>query len=330
MKKHFIIATAIMLVAFVGCKKEKPTPEEPTPVVTTMDYSKAENWLRFENNPTKEVDMFYILPTIIMNGNDTVVAFSDENKVVAESTYLIQACAIEPYTNVYAPFYKQIPLNMAQTSDDSWDYVRMIRNNIGIKDVYAALDYFFEKMNNGRPYILASHSQGTATMRIVLDDYMKEHPEYYSRMVAAYAIGFALPQSWFEANPHLKFATGEEDTGVIIGWNTEGPGAQEESLLLSGEDKVINPLNWSTTTDYMPVTENHGRIDETYSIVPGIADAQIDYDRCVLICTTITDYIQISGFGDKSLHESDWKEYYINIRENAKKRIEAYLGHEVK
>ena len=60
-------------------------------------------------------------------------------------------------------------------------------------------------------------------VKYVLKNYFKEHPDYYKRMVAAYAIGFAITKDDLEAYPHLKFATGESDTGVIVSWNTEGP-----------------------------------------------------------------------------------------------------------
>ena len=37
-------------------------------------------------------------------------------------------------------------------------------------DTFAALDYYFTHYNNGRPFILASHSQGSSMLRIILAD----------------------------------------------------------------------------------------------------------------------------------------------------------------
>ena len=48
-------------------------------------------------------------------------------------------------------------------------------------------------------------------------------------------------------DPHLKFATGESDTGVIISWNTEGPRNVEgnaSNVVLLPNAISINPLNW--------------------------------------------------------------------------------------
>lgn len=101
------------------------------------------------------------------------------------------------------------------------------------ENITAALDYYFENYNGGRPFIIAGHSQGSAILRLVLKGYFKEHPEYYKRMVAAYAIGYSISSDDLNANPHMKYATGESDTGVIISWHAEGPKNVEAVTLLA-------------------------------------------------------------------------------------------------
>jgi len=100
-------------------------------------------------------------------------------------------------------------------------------SDIPYKDVTAALDYYFENYNAGRPFIIASHSQGSAINRVILKNYFKDHCEYYERMIAAYSVGYSITKEDLENSPHLKFATGESDTGVVISWNTEGPNSLE-------------------------------------------------------------------------------------------------------
>lgn len=313
------------LAAIVSCQQK---------TAEVMDYSDPANWFMFESNPTKEVDVFYIFPTVIMEGTDSVMFFQEKDIPMAHYAYDNQARALEPFCNVYVPFYRQVPLNIAFTVKDSEDYARLVRTHMGKQDVFAALDYYFENVNDGRPYFIASHSQGTALNRAVLEEYMKNHPEYYSRMVADYAIGFALPMSWLAANPHIKTAKGETDTGVVIGWNTEAPGATTPNLLLTGEDYNINPISWSTDTTYVPAEKNLGALvsnaGEPEVIKPGFSDAKIDAERGTLICTSFPDSIvPYEVFGDKSLHTVDWSAYYMDIRVNARKRAEAFLGHEI-
>ena len=90
------------------------------------------------------------------------------------------------------------------------------------------LDYYFENYNNGKPFILAGHSQGSQILTMILSDYMKEHPEHYKNMIAAYVIGYSVTDKYLAANPHLKFAEGADDTGVIISYNTEGPANKDQ------------------------------------------------------------------------------------------------------
>ncbi len=44
-------------------------------------------------------------------------------------------------------------------------------STIPYADIVAALDYYFDNYNEGRSFILASHSQGSAIASLVLKDY---------------------------------------------------------------------------------------------------------------------------------------------------------------
>lgn len=291
---------------------------------TGADYSQLDNWLKMTTTAEQNVDVFYILPTCIMQGTNEVENFSEQDKLTAGAIYEQQAKLFEGFCNIYAPYYRQIPINVAlaecQTADDM---AEKVRSRAGKDDVFAALDYYFENLNNGRPFILASHSQGSAMMRPVLDTYMKEHPEYYGRMVACYALGMSLPLDWFEANDHLKRAEDATSTGVVIGWNTEGPEAKTPSLLIGSNDYVINPLSWKCDGEWVSEIYNLGSLIDG-QVIPGYADAQIDLTRRALICTTDINYIDVPAFGDRSLHGGDWSLYWGNIQQNAKDRIAKY------
>ncbi len=109
------------------------------------------------------------------------------------------------------------------------------------------------------------NSQGSAILRLVLKKYFKEHPNYYQRMVAAYAIGYSITKEDLAANPHMKFATGETDTGVIISWHAEGPKNVEAnvpipSVAILKNGIAINPLSWKLDETYAPASENLGSI----------------------------------------------------------------------
>ncbi|HJJ48780.1 MAG TPA: DUF3089 domain-containing protein [Methanocorpusculum sp.] len=333
-----------------------------------LDYSLEKNWVFADTKPQHEVDLFYVYPTVDMESDKVVysvsselteddsglqtlvisnryVTFKDVSEVTpevveaAKGVFTTSGAAFEEYTNVFMPCYRQIPLDREVQTTTHDDVVEILRNSRARTDMFAALDYYFENFNKGaeRPFILAGHSQGSEMIQVILDDYMKNHPEYYKNMVAAYVIGYGTEQKWLDANPHLKFATGETDTGVIISWNTEGPGATMYSQLVGTGSKVINPLNWKTDETYADKSLNKGSLvkkaDGKYELVSGLHDAQVDNKRGALICTTDTNYLTnagdidvISSFGDKSLHGCDYTHYFANIKENGKKRIDAFLA----
>lgn len=328
------ILTIVATLATLSCSKsEQPVPaSEPG-----YDYSKAESWMILPSDCPHEVDMFFIYPTCVSEITDTASYLSEADKITAMDSYYQTAAALGEYTNVFGPYYRQVGGEyIYQCSGNSEKFLGYVRRNGGKADIFAALDYYFKNYNNGRPFILAGHSQGSAMTRVVLDEYMKQHPEYYSRMVAAYAIGFALPKSWLAANPHIKTATGEADTGVVIGWNTQGPKNSLPSIVVSGEDYLINPLTWTTDASYGDKKFNLGTLEwdstthePSAHYYPGIHDARIDTDKHVLICTTATKYAPGTIFGDEGLHVIDWSAYYDNLRVNGRKRIEAYLGHAI-
>ena len=130
--------------------------------------------------------------------------------------YEEQATVYADSTNVFVPYYPQAGLRLAW---DAWKKTRDARtvlSGIPYDDITAALDYYFENYNNGRPFIIAGHIQGSAIIKLLFKKYFKEHPDYYNRMIAAYAIVVSITKDDIEANSHMKFATGESDTGVIV------------------------------------------------------------------------------------------------------------------
>jgi len=90
---------------------------------------------------------------------------------------------------------------------------------------------------------------------------MAANPEVYSRMIAAYVIGFPITNEYLANNPHLKFAKDSVDTGVIISYNTESSAITIINPVLYGlVGKVINPINWRTDETLATKTEGLGSL----------------------------------------------------------------------
>jgi hypothetical protein len=248
--------------------------------------------------------------------------------------HAIKSSVFEESTNLFIPFYRQTSMKHGAEVFQKDGNIDAALISIPYGDITAALDYYFENFNNGRPFVIAGHSQGSAILRLVLKKYFKEHPDYYKHMVAAYAIGYSITKDDLEANPHMKFATGETDTGVIISWYAEGPKNVEANLpipsvVIMKNGIVINPLNWKLDETYAPASENLGSIvmDETGKTE--IRDIEGDAQVCLARGTVVTNAKAVPNemvdlAGPQCFHQDDYSIFYNNIKDNVAKRIAAY------
>ncbi len=310
------------------------------------DYSKKESWYQIPEI-TKDVDTFYIFATDYILSSfeegapDYAPLDNEEFLFGTKVEYRDHASAYEDATNVFAPYYRQSGLRYAGEVIEKTGNFDNALMGLPYTDITAALDYYFENCNGGRPFILAGHSQGSAMVLLLLRTYFKEHPEYYARMVAAYTIGYSVTNDYLEANPHLKFTTGETDTGVIIAWNTEGPEnvkTDARNIVVLPGTRSINPLNWKLDETYAPASMNLGSIIEDpktgeTSIGDVGADAQINLARGVVVTNAKTApmpeeaaRIGASFFGPDGRHANDYTYYYNNIKANVAKRVAHYLA----
>jgi len=328
LKRMFVIALVLIgVMTTTACESKKTEP---------LDYSKEENWVDIQKDGTMPVDVFFVYPTIVdETENKDGFASISEMKSMAQVVRMLQTSVYEDSCNVYMPFYRQTAMSLANSCNkDNSAYLKLIDNSKAYKDIEAALDYYFDNYNNGKPFILAGHSQGSAMLTDVLTHYMQEHKEYLSRMVAAYLIGFAPSEDIFNESTGLKFATCEDDYNVVISFTTEGPTATGKSILLPEKPMVINPLNWKTDDTYASADLNKGTIvvaptGDSVTYQPGRDDAQINLTRKTLVCTTRTseDYsIAPEAFSTESFHEKEYLMYYSNLKENVQVRIDAYFA----
>ena len=307
-------------------------------MLKTTDYSKKTNWYKIPEI-TKEFDTFYIYSTIYFGANegDSDYATLDNAEMLAgiPIEHAIKSSVFEEATNLFIPLYRQSSMKYAAEVYMKDGNIDAALISIPYTDITAALDYYFENYNQGRPFVIAGHSQGSAILRLVLKRYFKEHPEYYKRMVAAYAIGYSITKDDLEANPHMKFATGETDTGVIISWHAEGPKNVEvnvpiPSVIIAKNGIAINPLNWKLDETYASASKNLGSIvmnEKTGKTE--IRDIDGDAQVCLARGTVVTNAKAIPNemvelAGPQCYHQDDYSIFYNNIKANVAKRIAAY------
>ena len=288
------------------------------------------------------VDLIYLYPSSCNDPEADILCDIDNLSMVegAKHNCAQQASAFEEVANIFAPYWRQV--NGLKLPMMSFEDVHNAEWAEPRTDVYAALDYYFENLNDGRPYFFAGHSQGFNLCYIVLSEYMKEHPDYYENMIAAYCIGDSLTKKYLEENPHVKVAQSADDLGVVVSWNTEGPANKgKDSLVIVPEAISINPLNWRVDEISADAELNLGTfvphlMDSGMDELPIKEDAVLDLERgSVMVMNpefakyAITELLGVEGlehvFGPASYHGCDYSFFYMNIRENARTRAEAWF-----
>jgi hypothetical protein len=322
-----LIIMGFAAIIISGCKKSNNTPAAST----SVDYSQAAHWLSLPATVYK-ADVFYLYPTTswTKNNSTSMICAIDDSAMMAGAAqaFTRQATAFDTAANVYAPYYRQ--------DNSSPDNRLNVIAGIPTTDATAAFDYYIRHFNQGRPFILAGHSQGANIVCNLLSGYLKSNPQVYARMIAVYVIGGPVTKAFLQANPHLKFATGPDDTGVIISYNTEASDFTGVNPVLYGEvGLVINPITWTRDETLADTTQGLGSLFPNkagvWVKIPQYADARVDTVKGVLICSTadenkIAILDSLSGFPKGVYHSFDYPFYYYNIRQNAANRIQKFLN----
>ena len=228
-----MITSILIAVCFVGCSQQLEIP----------DYSDMGNWAYCETeNGQKTVDVFFVCPTVY-GGSESQrnMSLSDsESKVSFLSAINMEKGIYDADGRFFSPYYRQAGLQVyTMSAKEQETYL-----GTAYSDVKAAFEYYMEHFNDGRPIVLAGFSQGADhCIRLMKDCFADGGTR--ERLVACYAIGWRLTEEEIKKYPHLKFAQGKDDTGVIVSFNSESEQIHDSLMIPSGTKTLaINPLNW--------------------------------------------------------------------------------------
>ncbi len=275
-----------------------------------------------EMQSTAKADVFFIYPTIFTeqptNQYEWNADVKDEilNLKIQQSTILNQASIFNGSCKIYAPYYRQAHLYSFYTPNRS-DGTKAL--DLAYQDVKAAFEYYLSNFNNGRPFVIASHSQGSYHAERLMKEYI-DGKLLQNKFVAAYLIGRPIPPDAFE---NICSTEKPDEVGVWASWNTFS-----RDFIPSNYDTYFkgamctNPLLWNSSETFAAKELNKGGVALHFTYAPQLADAQIHEG----LLWTNKPYIKGRFLlRTKNWHRADMNFFYMNIRENVALRIEKYL-----
>lgn len=262
-------------------------------------------------------DVFFIHPTTYSRKSDegwnAPVDDAEVNARTDEGPIRYQASIFNGVGRVFAPYYRQANLR-AYYSEDTTTARRAF--SLAYTDVRDAFQYYLDHYNEGRPIIIAAHSQGTTHGRRLVREFFDGTPRQ-KQLVAAYLVGIPVYEADYRS---LQPCRDSLQTGCLISWRTwkrgHGPEQVENGVI------VTNPLTWTTDETYAPGSLNQGAVLRDFSRVqPGMTDAQIEGP---VLWAEKPDFLGSALLG-KNYHIGDYNLYYMNVRNNAAARLRVYL-----
>jgi len=306
-------------------------------------------------------DVFFVHPTTYLgddwnaHGDDPTAGAIVDGLVLTAQASVFNGCC-----RVFVPRYRQAHLaTFVKSSANGRKALELAHI-----DVLRAFEEYLLEWNDGRPFIIAGHSQGAAMALRVISEKIDETAPLRNLFVGAYIMGAGIALDRFESDwETIAACETATDFGCVVSWETyvEGsdplvsPGITEEFYLrkwvtLAEEPRnCINPLTWSRAPGHADATLNLGALPVEVDLKPGWGlvfggTPEMDADDFATMPAPIPGYTgaecrdgflfvdepQDAAFrslmlGDGNLHAYDIGLFYMNIRQNAVDRVQAFL-----
>lgn len=251
-----LTALAVVFVSCNNCNNDNNDKKGQTVERPSIDYADTTYWYCIGDN-THAADVFYIYPTVstISFVDNDSSWFADislpEVREDANGNQRFNKMLYGEY-DFYAPYYRQMVFEAYQQPAPVLDSLAQM----AAKDVKDAFQYYMTHYNNGRPFFLMGHSQGSQMLINLLKNGMTE--EQRQLMVAAYCIGYQVTAEELAAYPEaLKPAMDSTETGKLVIFNSVTD--TTAISMVSRNDVVgINPTTWTMSTDTIPAEYHLG------------------------------------------------------------------------
>ncbi|MFV8819335.1 DUF3089 domain-containing protein [Haliea sp. E17] len=320
------------------------------------DYRNAQSWAALPEAPgasqvtpagasaatgERDVDVFYIHPTTDTSASrwnqpldDAAVNAWTDASVIARQASVFNACC-----RVYAPRYRQATVLAVRAAAPGGD--GNLAYDLAYSDVLRAFDDYIANRNQGRPFVIAGHSQGGLLAYRLLRDRV-DSTALQQQLVVAYVVGLDLMEGDFGRTYHsLQLCSTPDQTGCVAGWNTVNgeadialygsmAGARYAAQYQTDEGRTgvcVNPLTFSADQPQAPASASLGAVpgapdaSAPQALKAGLVSAKCTGGYLVVEADPALDLQPLPG---GSMHFHDIGLFYADIRQNVARRIAAF------
>lgn len=338
----FRLAIIVLLTIFSSCKtgfKTKDFKLSELPLIP--NYSELSFWAAhpekndsiidmFYNTKKEDLkaDVFYIYPTLLTDRKDdswnSDTYNESQNKDVINIAIKYQASAWANAGRVYSPLYRQVHFRSFYEPYTSNGGIQA--GEIAYSDIKSAFIFYLKNFNNGRPIILAGHSQGAYLCKRLLKEFFDEK-ELRNQLIAAYIPGTKVDLNEFKTIPHLK---NPDEVKGYLSWNTfrinKKPKKNKHPAHFSWKKDqfVTNPINWDKSREASS-KQHKGLLFFDEKIYPNSINIKI-YDG--LLWSSVPEGIKGNILLKliKNYHFGDINLFWKDISENAKTRVDSFYN----
>ena len=278
-----------------------------------------------ENQSQAQADVFFIYPTIFDGGSawNADLGNTELNERVDRTTIRHQGSVFNGSCRVFAPRYRQMVLGgfYAKTEADNESKEKAL--DLAYADVKQAFQYYLETYNEGRPIVIASHSQGSRHGVKLIQEFF-DGTALQDQLVAAYLLGWPIRPGEFKELPVCEGPTQNE---CIIAWAT-----WKKNTRFKGDRKkfyegviAVNPLTWQTDPAFVPASQHEGMLKGDYKTFKRQFSG-VEIQNGVLWVKN-----PVAPIPAKNYHIADVNYFWLDIRANVAERVENFLkGEEAK
>ncbi|MEO6132562.1 MAG: DUF3089 domain-containing protein [Saprospiraceae bacterium] len=339
MTRRFFLSIFSALLLCVSASCGSLSKSQSSQVSSEPDYSLKQNWAALpgekdnadivpidswhDEQLTSAADVFFIHPTTYtgkphhhqLNADVSDITL---NLATDKSTIRYQASIFNGAGKIYAPRYRQAHLETFYMHDSPEAKAAI---DLAYEDVKSSFEYYLEHYNQGRPFIIASHSQGSFHAMRLIDEFIDGTP-LQDKMIVAYMPGWPIRNDQFTS---LKPCLYPDDTGCFCTWRTFKEGYIPQVLHYPDQNiAVTNPVTWSCDQpECSKDVQIGGVLRNFHKLMPNLVFAQVHED---LLWVNKPVFPGSFLFTRKNYHIADYNLFYGDVRKNAQDRVRVYLS----